>query len=252
MLKENEWITINRVLLEIYEIKNVNELAERLLKMIRMLIPYSNGYFLVFDKDEEINRKESSFIGIKESIKEKYLSYFYNVDYLKYTYEFTKETETYRDTDILDDSIRKKTEFYTDFLRPNNIPFGAGIILMKDEKMLGIINLFRSSELGDFSDKDMYILDALKFHLANILYDIISKKEEKTEVNKVVQVMALNNDLSEREVEVIKLINEGKTNAQIAEILLISLSTVKKHVYNIYSKIGVKSRMQLVAYMNEI
>lgn len=69
MLKENEWITINRVLLEIYEIKNVNELAERLLKMIRMLIPYSNGYFLVFDKDEEINRKESSFIGIKESIK---------------------------------------------------------------------------------------------------------------------------------------------------------------------------------------
>lgn len=123
---------------------------------------------------------------------------------------------------------------------------------MKDEKMLGIINLFRSSELGDFSDKDMYILDALKFHLANILYDIISKKEEKTEVNKVVQVMALNNDLSEREVEVIKLINEGKTNAQIAEILLISLSTVKKHVYNIYSKIGVKSRMQLVAYMNEI
>ncbi|NLK24249.1 MAG: LuxR family transcriptional regulator [Clostridiales bacterium] len=252
MLKENEWITINRVLLEIYEIKNVNELAERLLKMIRMLIPYSNGYFLVFDKDEEINRKESSFIGIKESIQEKYLSYFYNVDYLKYIYEFTKETETYRDTDILDDSIRKKTEFYTDFLRPNNIPFGAGILLMKDEKMLGIINLFRSSELGDFSDKDMYILDALKFHLANILYDIISKKEEKTEVNKVVQVMALNNDLSEREVEVIKLINEGKTNAQIAEILLISLSTVKKHVYNIYSKIGVKSRMQLVAYMNEI
>ena len=220
--------------------------------MIRMLIPYSNGYFLVFDENQNINRKKSSFIGMNESAKEKYLDYFYNVDYLKYVYDFSRETVTYRDTDILDDAMRKKTEFYTDFLRPHNIPFGGGIILMKQQKMLGIINLFRSKELGDFTDKDIYILEALKLHLANILYDIISNKNNKSEVNKAVQTMVVNYDLSEREVEVIKLINEGKSNAEISEILLISISTVKKHVYNIYSKIGVKSRMQLVAYIKEI
>jgi DNA-binding NarL/FixJ family response regulator len=38
----------------------------------------------------------------------------------------------------------------------------------------------------------------------------------------------------------------GKTNKQIAEELFISLQTVKDHTHRIYSKLGVKSRTQLV------
>jgi two-component system, NarL family, response regulator LiaR len=50
--------------------------------------------------------------------------------------------------------------------------------------------------------------------------------------------------LSSRELEVLKLLVDGKSNPEIAEILLISLSTAKAHVRSIMSKLAVDDRVQ--------
>ncbi|MFC1960309.1 LuxR C-terminal-related transcriptional regulator [Chloroflexota bacterium] len=52
--------------------------------------------------------------------------------------------------------------------------------------------------------------------------------------------------LSERELEVLKLIAEGQSNREVAQQLVISLPTVKSHTSNIYSKLAVSSRTQAV------
>ena len=51
-------------------------------------------------------------------------------------------------------------------------------------------------------------------------------------------------ELTQREVEVLRLIVTGQTNQQIARSLLVSVSTVKKHVRNITSKLGASDRVQ--------
>ncbi|MFH2002405.1 MAG: LuxR C-terminal-related transcriptional regulator [Planctomycetota bacterium] len=51
--------------------------------------------------------------------------------------------------------------------------------------------------------------------------------------------------ISPREKEIIALVISGKSNQEIVEQLFISPDTVKKHIYNIYKKIGVKNRVQL-------
>jgi len=53
--------------------------------------------------------------------------------------------------------------------------------------------------------------------------------------------------LSEREIEILRLLAKGLSNAQIAQRLVIALATVKRHVQNIYGKLGVNSRTQAVA-----
>ena len=52
--------------------------------------------------------------------------------------------------------------------------------------------------------------------------------------------------ITKREKEIVQQICAGKTNQQIADELFISLQTVKDHTHRIYTKVGIKSRMQLV------
>jgi len=54
--------------------------------------------------------------------------------------------------------------------------------------------------------------------------------------------------LSERECEIIKLIAEGQTNAQIAELLFLSNHTINTHRKNIMAKLGVKNTAGIVMY----
>ena len=53
-------------------------------------------------------------------------------------------------------------------------------------------------------------------------------------------------NLTGREREVMALILQGKSNKEIEDLLCISFSTVKNHVYNLYRKLGVNSRAQLM------
>lgn len=55
-------------------------------------------------------------------------------------------------------------------------------------------------------------------------------------------------ELTGREMEILLLMAEGKTNQEIADELFIALKTVKTHVSNILSKLGVQDRTQAVIY----
>lgn len=57
--------------------------------------------------------------------------------------------------------------------------------------------------------------------------------------------------LTSREVEIISAIKEGSSNREIASKLAISEETVKRHLSNIYGKLGVSSRLELAVVASE-
>jgi DNA-binding CsgD family transcriptional regulator len=58
--------------------------------------------------------------------------------------------------------------------------------------------------------------------------------------------------LSKREQEIFVLMLEGKSNKEIGEALFISVKTVKNHIYNIFQKLGVNSRIKLYVFIRNL
>lgn len=246
MLQESEWNILNNILLELYTLNDINILVKKVLNVLRILIPFTKGSFISLDDEQRIRSENSYFLGFDEKLSDKYINDFYSLDYLRYLYDFSHETSVFQDSALLADDVRKNTEFYKKFLLPYDIPFGAGILLVKNRKIIGIFNLFRSTSLGDFTQKDIYILNILKNHLENLIYSNITSDSQKIVIKESIDNIKKQYNFSEREVEILHLIADGKSNTEICSVLFVSLSTVKKHVYNIFNKAGVNSRTQLL------
>ena len=101
------------------------------------------------------------------------------------------------------------------------IKAGARGYLLKDSEPTAIVDAIRDVIAG-------------RTHLAAHLADKLASRVGET-------------DLSAREIEILSLAAAGRKNAAIADELNISPSTIKFHLNNVYSKLGVSSRTAAIA-----
>jgi DNA-binding NarL/FixJ family response regulator len=124
---------------------------------------------------------------------------------------------------------------------------GAGGYVLKYESKQQILEAIRSVLSGE-----AVLNPGLATRLLRQVLDKAPKKEEEpvgfasSPARDVEEPMGspVLESLISREMEVLRLLARGKTNGQIAEDLLLSLSTVKKHVQRVISKLGVSDRVQ--------
>jgi NarL family two-component system response regulator LiaR len=88
------------------------------------------------------------------------------------------------------------------------------------------------------------LVDAI--HSANQGQPVLAREATEALVQAVRQQPVRPNDLTEREKQVLALLVEGMSNAQIAERLIVSRATVKFHVGGILAKLGASSRAEVI------
>jgi len=101
-----------------------------------------------------------------------------------------------------------------------------------------------------------FFLIAIFFAYPSRLLEELEKSRQETkfvkdnldEAHKKLEITYKLSPLSEREIEVLYLLAEGKSNKEIAGKLFLSESTVKTHISNIYKKLNLQSRTEAVAY----
>jgi NarL family two-component system response regulator LiaR len=108
---------------------------------------------------------------------------------------------------------------------------GAIAYILKDMKMDKLVDVIQRAVRGEVT--------LHPFVAARVLRNLRGKNTNGE---------ALYAYLTERELDVLKLIANGLTNSQIAEKLFISENTVKGHVSNILSKLHLADRTQVAAY----
>ncbi|MCA1700569.1 MAG: response regulator transcription factor [Actinobacteria bacterium] len=110
---------------------------------------------------------------------------------------------------------------------------GACGYLVKDASTAELVRAIRGAAAGE------------SLISPRIAGDLLSHVRERTAVEEAEVAPA---ELSEREREVLKLVAEGKDNAEIAAALFLSQGAVKKHISNILMKLQVENRIQAAVY----
>jgi DNA-binding NarL/FixJ family response regulator len=116
----------------------------------------------------------------------------------------------------------------------NAVMAGACGYLLKDSSIQELIAGIRAASEGESLISPQIAAKVLQHLRAQ------SKDEDAAETIRA--------ELSDRELEVLKLIANGKDNAQIARELFISPKTVKNHISNILMKLQIENRIQAAVY----
>lgn len=122
------------------------------------------------------------------------------------------------------------TSFYDDEQVFPAIEAGAFSYMLKTANAAEVVNAIKKAAQGE---------PVIESKVAGKMVSRFREKEKKP-----------HDDLTEREFDVLLCIGEGMTNQEISEELFIGIKTVKTHVSNILSKLGVTDRTQAAVYAN--
>jgi DNA-binding CsgD family transcriptional regulator len=142
-------------------------------------------------------------------------------------------------SDVISPRQLSRTRVYAEWFRPYRIGAELEVGIVRSRTRTRNFVFERSD--GDFSDRDVTVLGLIAPHLARI--------HEATQLRKAAKVADPGNlaRLTTREAEILELVAAGLPNAAIAERLWISPGTVKKHLDNVYAKLGVANRTAAAA-----
>lgn len=165
-------------------------------------------------------------------------------------YFFCPWSSVFRYSDISEESEWTKSRIYKEVLDPLNLYYGLYNTLIYNDTVLGAVVLWRPKIAGDFSAREIYIMECLKNHLALKFYLLTTKPSASLQKSPD-RTLLLNSfsqkyQLTKRENEIVDLLFSDKETEEICESLCICASTLRKHIYNIYKKTGVSSRAKLI------
>ncbi len=233
----NELIIFNNIIYKIYSLDNFDEMRKQVLIDLKFIVDYDAADFYLSSGNGSFHLSEPVTYKIHDDVAKQYE----NIDYSRGIMQ-TGKSMVYRETDILADEKRVLTDYYIKVYQPNSWHYAMQMILCFDDEFLGVATFYRKKGKKDFEYQDVFLLNSIKEHLALRLSKQSMKKAEMVNYTDVVDKYKL----TRRESEILQLIIEGNENYQICEKIVITNNTLKKHVLNIYKKMGIKNRVQLV------
>jgi DNA-binding CsgD family transcriptional regulator len=145
----------------------------------------------------------------------------------------TGDGQALRLSDFLPRRSLRRLEIYGEFFKPFGIESSLSIRILRGPRRAVDIGVTRSSR--DFSVQDRLALDLVKSFLDRV---VVLHERDGGSLG-----------LTRRERQILAAAATGASNSEIAAELVIAPGTVKKHLDNIYGKLGAANRTEAVARM---
>ncbi len=249
-MQNNEFLFINNIIYQIYSIDDFNNMKTNFLRLLKMLIPYTFSSILMADNSDN-NNFLCDPVCVPESmskLEQVYLT-IEDDDYSRWTM-MSGQSVLIRETDLMPDEERIKTTLYKKCYEPYDLHYSMQLNLTYNNLFLGVVSLYRKKSEGDFTDDEIFMFKLFTDHLCYRFSRYFNKDIDKQTTSPQIADLALQHNLTNREVEVLKLIFDDMENEAIADKLCISGYTLKKHIQNLYRKLNVSTKWGLLKYRN--
>ncbi len=250
---ENDWLFINNLLLKMYSSHNDSIINSNIMENLAYLIPYSSASFFLRDHTGNRLLKDPEGTGFRDRVLENFSAH--SIESVPHRWvNFYAKSLVIRDTDIFPEDVRYEIPYYQSLLENENIKYGLTLSLCHEGINVGVLTLFRDVDSEDFTERQMYIAEQLVGHIACFAYNIYSSKFDLLPACKDSKIEDVSRKycLSSRESEVLEIVCRGKSAREISGELFIAETTVKKHLANIYGKMEIKNKSELIKIINSI
>lgn len=200
----------------------------RCVENITRLVPGAVGAW--YKVDDNLTPVQHILCGIPAEIHRMYLQQFLALDPL-HPRHFNHQLVSFAG---LDHSVQK-TAYYHHFMAPNNMADMSEIFVRKNKKIVAALSLMRDKP---FTEREKMRFRAT-LHLVELATEELFSSDPPYH-------------LTPKEREIVYMIREGACNKRIAMQLDISLSTVKTHLRNIFTKTKVTNRTELLRNLNVV
>lgn len=254
MVRNNDFLLINDIIYKIYTIESFNQMRTTLLEFLSVLIPNRESSIFMADHSDSKHLICNPVIypaSTEFSAEKNYLQY-EDLDYTRWIM-MSGKCRVFRESDLISDEERSQTDFFKNLMEPNDTYYSLQLVLVYQDVFLGVITLYRSQKAGDFTDDEVFLLDSLKEHLNYRFYQYFTRSNQLEETNTKQQTPLIDQyHLTNRELEILTLNLEGLSYEEISRKLHISPHTLKKHMQNLYRKLDVTSKWELLQFKERI
>lgn len=240
-ITENEWKFINEILLQIHGNDNIDSMRKELFDMLQYIVKFDYGAFFLCKEDGVTNPVG---YNISKEELETDTSQMEEINPLRTLRSLMMDPKhpAIRVSEYMFEEKLEDTEYYNLIWRPKRIRYSLLVGIGHKGRELGSINLYRTEEKTDFSDKDLEIVNILKAHLNIRLYRELEPYRISASESSLKAVYGL----TDRETEIVELWSRGLTDNEISDRLAISKNTLKKHISNVFGKLEISSRVELL------
>ncbi len=242
---ERDWRLLEQIIFDIHSASDQNSVRMILLDNLKELIPYEKAtFYLSRDYKSAHFDHDPVAIGFNDTEITEYHQKYENIDLNNWMFS-TVHNDVYILSELYSAEELENDIFFQQALKKKDIEYAVYMPLSYEKNILGIVSLYRSKKNPDFSIHDKECLRILKRHLTIFLKKAYFDQQDTNFSKQNLIILSKMHELTPRETEIFMLLAEGKEIAFISEKLFISDNTMRKHLSNIYKKMGVKKRSQL-------
>ncbi|WP_368130307.1 LuxR C-terminal-related transcriptional regulator [Collinsella aerofaciens] len=158
--------------------------------------------------------------------------------------------EVYRESDLFTERLIESSTIYKEWLEPLGMYYSMSGNCVQDGIIYGSIAIMRGRDLGNFTDDELELFSIINDHVSQRMGQLYPAGIGRSSLGESSSWLRTSFGLTSREIEIAELLAGGSERSVIAEQLSISQNTLKKHISNIYRKMGVSNEVAFLVAVN--